>query len=99
MNVKGKNIGFALTGSFCTFNKAIEQIKKLVNSGANIYPIMSFNSYTLDTKFGKAEEIRNTISKITGKKIINTIQEAEIIGPKEMFDILVVAPCSRKYNF
>lgn len=99
MNVKGKNIGFALTGSFCTFNKAIEQIKKLIENGANVYPIMSFNSYTLDTKFGKAEETKNSIRQITGKKIINTIQDAEPIGPKEMLDLLIVAPCSRKYNF
>ena len=94
MNVKGKNIGFAVTGSFCTFNKSIEQIKKLVDSGANVFPIMSFNSYKLDTKFGKAEDFKNKIKNITNKEIICSIQEAEPIGPKEMFDLLVIAPCS-----
>ena len=97
MNVEGKNIGFALTGSFCTFNKAIEQIKKLVDNGANVYPIMSFNSYKIDSKFGKADDFKEKIIKITGKQIINTIEEAEPIGPKKMFDVLIVAPCSRKY--
>ena len=97
MNVEGKNIGFAITGSFCTFNKTIEQIKKLVDNGANVYPIMSFNSYKIDSKFGKADDFKEKIIKITGKQIINTIEEAEPIGPKKMFDVLIVAPCSRKY--
>ena len=95
MNVKGKNVGFALTGSFCTFNKTIKQIKKLVDNGANVYPIMSFNSYKIDSKFGKADDFKEKIIKITGKQIINTIEEAEPIGPKKMFDVLIVAPCSR----
>ena len=97
MNVKGKNIGFALTGSFCTFNKTIEQIKKLVDNGANVFPIMSFNSFNIDSKFGKAGDFKEKIIQITGNRIINTIEEAEPIGPKKMFDILIVAPCSRKY--
>ena len=99
MNLEGKNIGFALTGSFCTFEKTIEQIKKLVNQKVNVIPIMSYHSYSLDTKFGKAEDFITKIEEITGNKIIHIIQEAEPIGPKKMFDLLVVAPCSRKYNF
>ena len=99
MNVKGKNIGFALTGSFGYFNKTIEQINKLIKNGANVYPIMSFNSYKMNTKFGKADEFKEKIIKITGNKIISTIEEAEFIGKKKMFDILVVSPCSRKYYF
>lgn len=55
---------------------------------------MSYNSYNLDTKFGKAEDFINEIENITGKKIIHTIQEAERIGPKKLTDIMVVAPCS-----
>ena len=94
MNLEDKNIGFALTGSFCTFKKAIDEIKNLVKSGANVLPIMSYNSYNLDTKFGKADNFIDEIEEITGNKIINTITKAEPIGPKKMFDILIVAPCS-----
>jgi len=79
MSLKNIKIGFALTGSFCTFSKTIEQIKKLVDLGAEVIPIMSYNSYKLDTKFGKALEHINMIEEITGKSIINTIQEAEPI--------------------
>ena len=99
MDLKGIKIGFALTGSFCTFKKVIPKMKELINQGAEIIPIMSFNSYNLDTKFGKAKDFIKEIEELTDKKIIHTIQEAEPIGPKKMTDIMVIAPCSRKYNF
>lgn len=94
MEVKSKKIGFVLTGSFCTFKKTIPQIKKLKNLGADIIPIMSFNSYYLDTKFGKAKDFIKEIEEISEKEIIHTIQDAEPIGPKHLTDIMIVAPAS-----
>lgn len=94
MELNGVKIGFVLTGSFCTFSKTIPKIKELIKEGANIVPVMSYNSYKLDTKFGKAFDFRKEIEEITGKKIIATIQEAEPIGPKRLTDIMVIAPCS-----
>ncbi|MBP3832209.1 MAG: dipicolinate synthase subunit B [Clostridia bacterium] len=94
MEVKNKKIGFVLTGSFCTFKKTIPQIKKLKNLGADIIPIMSFNSYNLDTKFGKAKDFIKEIEEISEKEIIHTIQDAEPIGPKHLTDIMIVAPAS-----
>ena len=94
MEVINKKIGFVLTGSFCTFKKTIPQIKKLKNLGADIIPIMSFNSYNLDTKFGKAKDFIKEIEEICGKEIIHTIQDAEPIGPKHLTDIMIVAPAS-----
>ncbi len=94
MDLKNKKIGFVLTGSFCTFSKTIPKIKELVKISSDVIPIMSFNAYNLDTKFGKAEDFINEIEQITGKKIIHTLQDAEPIGPKHLTDIMVVAPCS-----
>ena len=94
MTIENKKIGFCLTGSFCTFRKSIEQLKKIVNLNADVYPIMSFNSYNCDTKFGKSKDFIDEIELITNKKIIHSIQDAEPIGPKRMFDILIIAPCS-----
>ena len=94
MELEHKKIGFVLTGSFCTFSKTIPKIKDLVKMGSEVIPIMSYNAYNLDTKFGKAEDFINEIEDITGKKIIHTIQDAEPIGPKHLTDIMVVAPCS-----
>ena len=94
MELKDKKIGFTLTGSFCTFKKVIPKMKEIKKLGAEIIPIMSFNSYNLDTKFGKAKDFIEEIENITEKKIIHTIQEAEPIGIKKMTDIMIIAPCS-----
>lgn len=94
MNLEKVKIGYAFTGSFCTFRKSIEALKKIIDKGAIVTPIMSFNSYYMDTKFGKSDNFIKEIEEITGNSIIHTIQDAEPIGPKRMFDILVVAPCS-----
>ena len=98
LKLDGKRVGFAFTGSFCTFKKVIEELKNVKKENADILPIMSFSSYELDTKFGTAEEYINEIKEITGKdEIIHTIQGAEPIGPKNLTDVMVIAPCTRKY--
>ena len=94
MLLSGIRVGFALTGSFCTFEKTIPQISKLVEEGAEVLPIMSFNTYKTDTKFGTASEFIDKIEDITGKKIIHEIEEAEPIGPQNLTDVMVIAPCS-----
>ena len=92
--LSGIKIGYALCGSFCTFKKSFEQIKTLVESGAEVTPIMSFNAYNINSRFGTAEENRKIISELCGREIIHTIEGAEPIGPQKMFDILTVAPCT-----
>ena len=94
MKIKDKRIGFVLTGSFCTFKHTIPQIKKIVEEGGIVIPIMSRNAYNMDTKFGTAQEFIKEIEEITNKEIIHTIQGAEPIGPKELSDILIIAPAT-----
>lgn len=98
MLLNNLKIGFALTGSFCTFEKTILQISKLIEEGAEILPIMSFNSYSINSRFGEPKEFIKRIQDITGREIIHTIEDAEPIGHKIFTDIMVIAPCSRKYN-
>lgn len=90
-NVK---IGFAVTGSFCTFEKAFLQAKNLIKSGSELIPIMSFNAASIGTRFGTAEENIKKLENICARKVITTIEEAEPIGPKKMADIMVVCPCT-----
>lgn len=87
-------VGYALSASFCTFSKSILEIKNLVDMGYDVIPIMSFNASTKDTRFGTAESFIGEVEKITGKKVIRTIEDAEPVGPKKMCDVLVVAPCT-----
>lgn len=86
--------GYALTGSFCTFEKSIGVLKKLRQDGINIIPIMSFNASNVDTRFGKAEDFKKRIEDICQNKIISTIEQAEPIGPKKLIDLLIISPCS-----
>lgn len=94
MTLSGKNIGIAITGSFCTYDKIIEEIKNIVAQGANVYPILSYNAQTIDCRFGKAQNFCETITTITGHEPITTIVEAEPLGPKNKLDILIIAPCT-----
>lgn len=93
-SLNGIKIGYAFCGSFCTFSRSIEQLKRLKTLGADITAVMSFNASTLDTRFGTAEHFRSLIEEITEKPIIMTIEDAEPIGPQKMFDILVICPCT-----
>lgn len=94
MNLNGKNIGFAMTGSFCTFSAVIDELRNLQKSGANIIPILSQNVQNADTRFGKAEDFIKQLETITGNQSIKTIREAEPIGPQKLLDILLIAPCT-----
>ncbi|MBR1736250.1 MAG: dipicolinate synthase subunit B [Firmicutes bacterium] len=87
-------LGVCLCGSFCTFSTVIEELKKLRSHDIDIYPIMSYNAQSTDTRFGSAEDFIKEIESISERKIIRTISEAEPIGPKKMFDALLVAPCT-----
>lgn len=93
-SLEGIKIGMAMCGSFCTFSKAFEQMIKLKAAGAELTPIMSYNAATLDTRFGTAEENIMTAENICGRGVINTIPLAEPVGPKKMFDLLIVCPCT-----
>jgi dipicolinate synthase subunit B len=88
------NIGFALCGSYCTFDKAIAALEGVCAKFGNVTPIMSENAYKTDSRYGTAAGFIDKIESICGKKIISTIAEAEPIGPKALLDILVIAPCT-----
>ncbi len=94
MKLENHTVGFAVTGSFCTFHKVFPQIQNIVNQNARVMPIMSEISYTTDTRFGKAEENIRKLEEMTGEKVIGCIKDAEPIGPKKLLDILIVAPCT-----
>lgn len=87
-------LGFALCGSFCTLAKSIDLMKKLSNLNYDILPIMSFNAYNLDTKFGNSRDFIQKIEEISSKPVLKSLTEVEPIGPKNMTDILLVCPCT-----
>lgn len=94
MDWKGVTVGYALSGSHCTFAEVMPQIRRFVDKGAKVVPIISNSLLTTDTRFGKAEDWRKQLKQITGNDIIASIVDAEPLGPSRMLDVLVIAPCT-----
>lgn len=92
MDLKGKTIGFGITGSHCTYDEVIPEIKKLIDAGARVIPIVTRTVQTTDTKFGQAEEWIKKIKEITGEELIDSIVKAEPLGPSKLLDVMVIAP-------
>ena len=86
-------IGFALCGSFCTYSDVFPMME-LLSRDHQVTPIFSQNSAAIDSRFGEAREHLQTAVEICGNAPIRTIAEAEPIGPKKLFDVLVIAPCT-----
>lgn len=87
-------IGFAITSSYCTIEKIMEQVLILVELGYDVIPIASPGVISCDTRFGKGRDFKDVLETITGHEVISTIIDAERFGPKEKLDILVVAPAT-----
>lgn len=87
-------LGFAMCGSFCTFDAVLTQLEAMRAEFPKIIPIMSTVSYETDTRFGTASDFRTRLEAACGQPIIHTIAQAEPIGPKKLLDVLVIAPCT-----
>ena len=94
MELAGKRIGFAITGSFCTFAQILPVLDQLVGMGADVMPILSYNASQLDTRFFAAEDFKRILRETTGKDIIDDLVRTEPIGPKKLLDLLIIAPCT-----
>ncbi|MGX1264592.1 dipicolinate synthase subunit B [Rossellomorea marisflavi] len=92
MSIKGKRIGFGLTGSHCTYDEVFPQIEKLVNGGADVLPVVSSTMMNTNTRFGKGEDWVKRIEDLTGHKVIDSIVKAEPLGPKIPLDCMVISP-------
>lgn len=87
------NIGFAMCGSFCTFDKVFPVMEQLAQTHT-VTPIFSPAAYTTDTRFGTAQAHIRRAAEVCGKDPLFSISQAEPIGPKKLLDVLVVAPCT-----
>jgi len=92
--MKKTTVGFALTGSFCTFDAVLAQMEELVKRDYDVLPILSYHAAKLDTRFMTAQHLHERLRAITGRDPIETLQEAEPIGPKKMTDVYLIAPAT-----
>lgn len=93
--LKNKKIGLCITGSFCNLSKVKPEIEMLKEEGVEkIIPIVSYSVLAETNRFGTPEDTIKLLKEETGEDIVDTISKAEPIGPKELVDIIVVAPCT-----
>jgi dipicolinate synthase subunit B len=94
MQLAGKTIGFAITGSHCTYDEVRPVMTKLVEIGTNVIPILSNTVTSTSTRFAEADAWMQEIEQICGHKPITSIVEAEPLGPSKKLDAVVIAPCT-----
>lgn len=94
VRLRGVRIGIVLTGSHCTIGGAIPQIKALKDEGADVFPIFSYTVDQIDNRFYEVDDLKKQIAEITDRPIINTIVNAEPIGPQKLLDIIAVIPAT-----
>mgnify|MGYP003301102085 CR=1 FL=1 len=87
-------IGFALCGSFCTHDKAMQALEQLHARYRHIIPIVSECTANTDTRFGNAHDLMRELERICDRRVISNIKAAEPIGPKKLLDLLIIAPCT-----
>lgn len=94
MKLKNIKVGLGITGSFCNFSETKYVITTLRNAGAEVFPIVSFMTKNLDTRFYKKDEYIKMLEEESKNNIIDTIQKAEPVGPKNLVDVILVCPCT-----
>lgn len=94
MKIVSKNIGFGITGSFCTVVEILDILKMLKAEGANIFPVMSDQVYHNDSRFHNRDQFLAEVEEITGRKVISTIAGAETMGPDTPLDVMIIAPAT-----
>ena len=94
MKLKGRKIGVAITGSFCTYEKVFQALRALKKEEAELQTIFSDAAQSIDSRFGNAEEFVTKAKEITGAEPLLTIPQAEPIGPKGLLDLLILMPCT-----
>ena len=85
---------YAVSGSFCTLGAAVAQAEQLVRQGWELLPVMSYAASGLNTRFGRADEWKARLETLTGHRVLDTLQDVEPLGPRQLARALVVAPCT-----
>ena len=92
--MRSERIGFAMCGSFCTFEPALAALGRLCREYESVQPILSGAAGSVDSRFGTAAEFRARIEALCRRPVWDSLAQAEPIGPKKLLDLLVIAPCT-----
>ena len=87
-----RTVAFALCGSFCSFAAVLPQLRVLTARGWDVLPVLSASAAGLDTRFGTASALRQTLYEVTGHRPLTTLQAVEPLGPQRLAEALIIAP-------
>ena len=79
-----RTVAFALCGSFCSFAAVLPQLRVLTARGWDVLPVLSASAAGLDTRFGTASALRQTLYEVTGHRPLTTLQAVEPLGPQRL---------------
>ena len=94
MQLTGLRVGFGMTGSHCTLERALRGAELLADAGVRLFPVFSEAVNETETRFGSPAKWHQRMAELTGEPVITTIAAAEPIGPKKLLDVMVIAPCT-----
>ncbi len=95
MLLKGIKIGYGFTGAYCVFHEVFPQLEALVNEGAEVIPIVSYQVAVTNSRYGNADDFLKRMKNTCGKEAIKTMSEAEVYNKQETpLDILIISPCT-----
>ena len=89
-----RTVAFALCGSFCSFAAVLPQLRVLTARGWDVLPVLSASAAGLDTRFGTASALRQTLYEVTGHRPLTTLQAVEPLGPQRLAEALIIAPAT-----
>lgn len=89
-----RTVVFALCGSFCSFAAVLPQITRLISRGWRVLPLLSYSAATMDTRFGRAADWKTKLEELTGLAPLETMAQAEPLGPQKLACAMVIAPCT-----
>lgn len=92
--MKTERIGFAMTGSFCTFEPVLAALGRLCREYESVQPILSGAAGSIDSRFGAAAEFRRRIEAVCRRPVWDSLADVEPIGPKKLLELLIIAPCT-----
>ncbi|MDR1465125.1 MAG: dipicolinate synthase subunit B [Oscillospiraceae bacterium] len=94
MSLNQVRVGVGLTGSFCTFAPVWEALEELKGRGAVLTCVFSYHAQQFESRFGKPEEFLSKARELSGTEPVCTIPGAEPLGPKNLLDVFLIAPCT-----
>ena len=96
MGLEQARAGIGLTGSFCTFDVVFDKLAQIKADyeGLALRFVLSYHVQQLQHRFFTSDEMHARIKALSEHEPITSVAAAEPLGPGNMLDLFVIAPCT-----